>query len=535
MYSNRSQSYRKNNSLKLYPGSPTESHLQESEYKYLPLITRVSQEQLDPKWQECKIDGKNLLPRSSSAITIQNNHLYLYGGYQYAIGIMKDFYKLNLNAPTFVWQKIKCNYEPGPRCRHSICSFQENIYIFGGQVADLISTNEIFIHDVKQQQWTKLEVNKTYPQPMDNHCATLYKDQWIIFGGFYSGNQCKHSNDLFSYKFQDNKWVKLNKQKGMEPAPRDGSSITSYNNSVYIFGGKNGDLRYNDLWQFDMLKLEWNFIAINNLNTIPMSRSGHSLISYQNNLILFGGIHDVTWELDDLHCFNLDLKEWKTINFDTSRRQELELPSPPKTNRNPPRQRKPKRLPILLRPLSLRKSPCPSPKKLRPGSQSQYSSYSIKNQNNFASPDLSQCQSNLYNQNTTTVQTTLNNVQERKRWEQQKQKIAMLKLFEVENREIMNFQDDCNVAEKLKTSIILIGNPKQDLKLKKGILTEFGQQIISKFLLPLTGGQNTINGKKPCARDGHAVVVFNDSMILFGGDRHTMSFNDLYLLNLNQF
>lgn len=36
----------------------------------------------------------------------------------------------------------------------------------------------------------------------------------------------------------------------------------------------------------------------------------------------------------------------------------------------------------------------------------------------------------------------------------------MLKLFEVENREIMNFSDDCSVAEKLKTSIILIGNPK---------------------------------------------------------------------------
>lgn len=36
----------------------------------------------------------------------------------------------------------------------------------------------------------------------------------------------------------------------------------------------------------------------------------------------------------------------------------------------------------------------------------------------------------------------------------------MLKLFEVENREIMNFQEDCTVTEKLKTSIILIGNPK---------------------------------------------------------------------------
>lgn len=44
MYSNRSQSYRKNDSLRLYPVSPSESHQLESEYKYLPLTTRVSSE-----------------------------------------------------------------------------------------------------------------------------------------------------------------------------------------------------------------------------------------------------------------------------------------------------------------------------------------------------------------------------------------------------------------------------------------------------------------------------------------------------------
>jgi hypothetical protein len=33
----------------------------------------------------------------------------------------------------------------------------------------------------------------------------------------------------------------------------------------------------------------------------------------------------------------------------------------------------------------------------------------------------------------------MNNVEERKRWEKLKEKTAMLKLFEVENREKMNF------------------------------------------------------------------------------------------------
>lgn len=59
----------------------------------------------------------------------------------------------------------------------------------------------------------------------------------------------------------------------------------------------------------------------------------------------------------------------------------------------------------------------------------------------------------------------------------------MLKLFEVKNKELMDFQDDCNVTEKLKTAIILTGNPKQDLKIKNGVLTEFGKPLVSRYKL----------------------------------------------------
>jgi hypothetical protein len=39
-------------------------------------------------------------------------------------------------------------------------------------------------------------------------------------------------------------------------------------------------------------------------------------------------------------------------------------------------------------------------------------------------------------------------------------------------------------------------------------------------------------GKKPCARDGHVAVIIEDELIIFGGDRHQMSFNDIFKLNL---
>ena len=40
--------------------------------------------------------------------------------------------------------------------------------------------------------------------------------------------------------------------------------------------------------------------------------------------------------------------------------------------------------------------------------------------------------------------------------------------------------------------------------------------------------------KRPQARDGHTGIVFQDLLIIFGGDRHHMPFNDLFVLDLKK-
>lgn len=41
-------------------------------------------------------------------------------------------------------------------------------------------------------------------------------------------------------------------------------------------------------------------------------------------------------------------------------------------------------------------------------------------------------------------------------------------------------------------------------------------------------------GKKPCARDGHGALAYDGCMLILGGDRHMVSFNDAYLFKLNK-
>jgi Kelch motif len=50
-------------------------------------------------------------------------------------------------------------------------------------------------------------------------------------------------------------------------------------------------------------------------------------------------------------------------------------------------------------------------------------------------------------------------------------------------------------------------------------------------------GSNTIQrmrGRRPIARDGHTGLVVGDVFYVFGGDRHHMPFNDLYMLDLKR-
>ena len=44
----------------------------------------------------------------------------------------------------------------------------------------------------------------------------------------------------------------------------------------------------------------------------------------------------------------------------------------------------------------------------------------------------------------------------------------------------------------------------------------------------------TVDGQRPAARDGHSGVVFDNKLIVFGGDRHHMPFNDFHYLLIDQ-
>lgn len=43
---------------------------------------------------------------------------------------------------------------------------------------------------------------------------------------------------------------------------------------------------------------------------------------HEGRLYVFGGIHDITWELDDLHIYDLKSNRWTTLEQDSPRKIE---------------------------------------------------------------------------------------------------------------------------------------------------------------------------------------------------------------------
>jgi N-acetylneuraminic acid mutarotase len=85
---------------------------------------------------------------------------------------------------------------------------------------------------------------------------------------------------------------------------------------MYIFGGKDCDSnKLNDLWSFNLKGNYWTpLMPIGGV--LPCTRSGHSSCMYEGYLVIFGGIIEVTKELNDLFAYSLQQNRWIVLQED---------------------------------------------------------------------------------------------------------------------------------------------------------------------------------------------------------------------------
>ncbi|XP_071631323.1 leucine-zipper-like transcriptional regulator 1 [Temnothorax longispinosus] len=271
------------------------------------------------------------------------------------------------------WQRMpECDEFVGARrSKHTIVAYKDAIYVFGGDNGKSM-LNDLLRFDVKEKSWGRAFATGTPPAPRYHHSAVVHGASMFVFGGYtgdiHSNSNLSNKNDLFEYRFLSAQWIEW-KFIGVTPVPRSAHGAAVYDNKLWIFAGYDGNARLNDMWtislaandfkawekvtqvgecpptccnfpvtvaresmfvfsgqsgakttnslfEFHFKERRWTRISTEHIlrgaPPPPARRYGHTMVSFDRHLYVFGGAADSALS-NDLHCYDLDTQTWNVI------------------------------------------------------------------------------------------------------------------------------------------------------------------------------------------------------------------------------
>jgi hypothetical protein len=157
--------------------------------------------------------------------------------------------------------------------------------------------------------WAQPQRYGIAPSPRNGHTMVLIGMHLYIFGG---GDETISYNDVHTLHVGTMSWDKP-VVHGTMPSPRSRHSATAVGNNMVIFGGVGGG---NDLHILETDTLTWYVPKVG--GEPPLPRFGHSstLVESQRDqsrkLYIFGG-HDGRRSLSDLHLFDTESMSWSKV------------------------------------------------------------------------------------------------------------------------------------------------------------------------------------------------------------------------------
>jgi len=139
------------------------------------------------------------------------------------------------------------------------------------------------------------------------HSAIIDDKFMYVFGG--SSNK---SADMNIYSFVERRW-ETHPPSGEHPGCLWGHSAISWNGCMFVFGGCDQEGKTtNQLYCFSLATKEWKQVRVQ--GEMPPSRSGHSavLLPQSNSMLVFGGEHQPNQPLlNDIWMFDFASCNWQ--------------------------------------------------------------------------------------------------------------------------------------------------------------------------------------------------------------------------------
>ncbi|KAJ3048677.1 hypothetical protein HK097_010316 [Rhizophlyctis rosea] len=197
---------------------------------------------------------------------------------------------------------------PKGRASHSINVIKDNLYVFSGEHEPRVPIDaRLHVFNLPSQQWTPaIQPSSATPSPRVGHGSVTFNDTIYIFGGRV-GAEMNPLNDMYEFEPANGHWAKV-EQSGDIPQARSYFSMAASEKYIYIFGGCPTSGRLNDLHRFNPSTKIWESLPASS----SLSPRGGAGLAYLNGKIyVHGGFNGK--ELSDIWSFDEGTKVWEEL------------------------------------------------------------------------------------------------------------------------------------------------------------------------------------------------------------------------------
>ncbi|KAG9346472.1 hypothetical protein JZ751_006783 [Albula glossodonta] len=187
----------------------------------------------------------------------------------------------------------------------------KRIFIFGGS-KNKKWFNDVHILDTQTWRWTMVEAQGKVP-PLAYHSCSLFRGELFVLGGVFprphpEPDGC--SDSLYIFNPEMAIWYQpiVN---GDLPAPRSGHSACVIQGQIYMFGGWDTPVCFNDMHVLDLGLME--FSPVKTIGSAPSPRSWHGCVVLSDTKFLVHGGYNGNNALTDAFIFDTASSSWTTL------------------------------------------------------------------------------------------------------------------------------------------------------------------------------------------------------------------------------
>ncbi|KAF3917267.1 hypothetical protein AA313_de0203557 [Arthrobotrys entomopaga] len=231
-----------------------------------------------------------------------------------------DLWLLEGGGPNLAVYPVYTTAEgPGPRVGHASLLVGNAFIVFGGdtKMTELDKLDEtLYLLNTSSRQWSRAQPIGEKPSGRYGHTLNILGSKLYVFGGQAEGN---FFNDLMAFDLNtlqsnSSRWELLvpNSDGSPDiPAKRTNHTVVSFGDKLYLFGGTNGLIWFNDVWSYDPRANSWT--QLDCIGYIPSPREGHSAALVGDTMYVFGGRSNDGTDLGDLAAFRIPSRRWYTF------------------------------------------------------------------------------------------------------------------------------------------------------------------------------------------------------------------------------